>query len=146
VLARLGGDEFGVLLRYCTPEQALLAAEDLRRAVRESRFVCEDHPCETGVSIGGVGSAAHSQTVAAVQSAAVVACYAAKDAGRNRIHIYVPDDRELQQRQGEMRWVSRIHKAMEEDRFVLYCQPILPAEPDSGLPPHYEILLRIRDE
>lgn len=146
VLARLGGDEFGVLLRYCTLEQARLVAEDLRRAVREFRFVCEDHAFETGVSIGVVGINAHSQTVTEVQSAADVACYAAKDAGRNRIHIYVPDDRELQQRQGEMRWVSRIHKAMEEDRFVLYCQPILPAEPDSGLPPHYEILLRIRDE
>lgn len=146
VLARLGGDEFGVLLRYCTLEQARTVAEDLRRAVREFRFVCEDHAFETGVSIGVVGINAHSQTVTEVQSAADVACYAAKDSGRNRIHIYVPDDRELQQRQGEMRWVSRIHKAMEEDRFVLYCQPILPTEAGTGLPPHYEILLRIRDE
>lgn len=146
VLARLGGDEFGVLLRYCTLEQARTVAEDLRRAVHKFRFMCEDHAFETGVSIGVVGINAHSQTVTEVQSAADIACYAAKDAGRNRIHIYVPDDRELQQRQGEMRWVSRIHKAMEEDRFILYCQPILPAEADSGLPPHYEILLRIRDE
>jgi diguanylate cyclase (GGDEF)-like protein/PAS domain S-box-containing protein len=146
VLARLGGDEFGVLLRYCTLEQARTVAEDLRRAVRDFRFVCEDHSFETGVSIGVVSVTGQSHTLTEVQSAADVACYAAKEAGRNRVHVYVPDDRELQQRQGEMRWVSRIHKAMAEDRFILYCQPILPIQAHSDLPTHYEFLLRIQGE
>ncbi|MFA7388146.1 MAG: EAL domain-containing protein, partial [Thiohalobacteraceae bacterium] len=146
VLARLGGDEFGVLLRYCTLEQAHVIAEGLRRSVRDFRFVCEEYSFETGVSIGVVVVDGHTQNLTEVQSAADVACYAAKEGGRNRVHLYVPDDRELQQRQGEMRWVSRIHKAMAEDRFVLYCQPILPIDPQAALVPHYEILLRIRDE
>ena len=146
VLARLGGDEFGVLLRYCSLDQARVIAEDLRRTVREFRFVCDEHSFETGVSIGVVSVDGHTHNLVEVQSAADVACYAAKEGGRNRVHLYVPDDHELQQRQGEMRWVSRIHKAMAEDRFMLYCQPILPVDKQSALPDHYEILLRIQDE
>lgn len=146
VLSRLGGDEFGILLRHCTLEQARAIAEDLRRSVRDFRFVCEEHSFETGISVGVVSINGHTHNLTEVQSAADVACYAAKEGGRNRVHVYVPDDRELQQRQGEMRWVSRIHKAMSENRFMLYCQPILPVDPESTLVPHYEILLRIQGE
>ena len=146
LLARLGGDEFGVLLRYCSLDQARVIADDLRRTVRDFRFVSDDYSFELGVSIGVVGVSGDTQSLTEIQSAADVACYAAKEGGRNRVHVYVPDDRELQQRQGEMRWVSRIHKAMDENRFVLYCQPIMPVDPTVGLVPHYEILLRIRDE
>lgn len=146
VLARLGGDEFGVLLRYCALDQARVIAEDLRRTVRDFRFICDEHSFETGVSIGVVVVDGRTHNFVEVQSAADVACYAAKEGGRNRVHLYVPDDHELQQRQGEMRWVSRIHKAMTENRFLLYCQPILPVDERSSLPSHFEILLRIQDE
>ncbi len=144
VLARLGGDEFGVLLRYCSLDQARVIAEELRRTVRDFRFVYEEHSFEIGVSIGVVEVNAQTQNMTEIYSAADVACYTAKDAGRNRIHIYKPDDSELKARQGEMRWVSRIHKALDEDRFVLYCQPIISVS-DVNLPHHFEILLRIRD-
>ncbi len=146
ILSRLGGDEFGILLRCCTLEQARVIAEDVRRSVRDFRFVCDDHSFETGVSVGVVSINAQTQNLAEAQSAADVACYAAKEGGRNRVHVFVPDDGEVQQRQGEMRWVSRIHKAMAENRFILYCQPILPVDSQAGLKPHYEILLRIQGE
>lgn len=145
-LARLGGDEFGVLLRHCSLDQARSIAEDLRRTVRDFRFVSDEHSFEIGVSIGVVGVTGDTHNLTEIQSAADVACYAAKEGGRNRVHVYVPNDGELQQRQGEMRWVSRIHKAMAENRFVLYCQTIMPIDTTAGLVPHYEILLRIRDE
>ena len=146
ILSRLGGDEFGILLRCCTLDQARVIAEDVRRSVRDFRFVCDEHSFETGVSVGVVSINGQTHNLAEVQSAADVACYAAKEGGRNRVHVYVPNDRELQQRQGEMRWVSRIHKAMAENRFILYCQPIMPVDPNSSLTPHYEILLRILGE
>ena len=47
------------------------------------------------------------------------ACYAAKDLGRNRVHVYSEDDEELLKKQGEMRWVERIHQCLEEDQFSL---------------------------
>ena len=38
-------------------------------------------------------------------SAADIACYAAKDAGRNRVHVH--DSSEVSGRHREMYWVSR---------------------------------------
>jgi HD-like signal output (HDOD) protein len=46
-----------------------------------------------------------------------LACYLAKEKGRNRIQIHNPSDTELLHRFGEMAWVQRIHDALEEERF-----------------------------
>ncbi len=67
----------------------------------------------------------------------------AKDLGRNRIHVYHPEDAEIAQRHGEMQWVARIHRALEEDRFCLYAQSIVPL--DGSTDKHYELLLRMED-
>jgi predicted signal transduction protein with EAL and GGDEF domain len=63
--------------------------------------------------------------VATVFRAADDACYAAKEQGRNRVHLYEPDDHELAQRHGEMQWVPRIQEASAESRFTLFYQPII---------------------
>ncbi len=146
ILARLGGDEFGVMLKGCTLDKAQRIAEDLRSRVKDFRFVWEDHSFEIGVSIGlaALNTATHS--IADVMSVADVACYAAKDSGRNRVHVYQPDDSELKQRRGEMRWVSRLRKAIDEDRFVLYYQPIIPVLPAEDVDLHFEVLIRLLDE
>lgn len=146
ILARLGGDEFGVLLKYCDPQYAPTVADTLCKAVKDFRFVWEEHSFETGVSIGLVTITQDSHSVADILSAADVACYAAKDKGRNQIHISQPDDKELEQRRGEMQWVSRIRRAIEENRFRLYCQTIAPLNPDSGHETHREVLIRLQDE
>ena len=57
-------------------------------------------------------------------SAADVACYSAKDSGRNRIQTYRQG--RAPERHREMQWVSRINRACEENRLLLYCQPIVP--------------------
>jgi EAL domain-containing protein (putative c-di-GMP-specific phosphodiesterase class I) len=82
---------------------------------------------------------------AALLSTADAACYAAKDKGRNRIHVHRPGDGEMARRHGEMRWVSRITRALEEDRFQLYYQAIVPMGRD-GPGRHFEVLLRMLDE
>ena len=71
------------------------------------------------------------------------ACYMAKDLGRNRIHVYHPEDSDLAQRKGEMQWITRINQALEEDRLCLFAQSIMNL--DTGDPHHYEILIRMRD-
>jgi len=146
VIARLGGDELGVLLMYTEPEVAMEVAERLLKAVNDFRFGWDDYGFDVGASIGMVSVTRESLSVAELMSAADVACYAAKDLGRNRIHTYQPDDHEMAQRHGEMQWVSRIKKAMDEDRFCLFYQPIVPTDPDSGLKTHYEALVRLRGE
>ena len=145
-LARLGGDEFGVLLENCPLDQAQLIAEIFRQAVRDFRFLWQNNTFVIGASIGLVPINAESVGLASVLSAADAACYAAKDSGRNRVWVYQPGDSELAQRHGEMQWVSRIHHAFEEDRFLLFCQTIVPIGLQAGRAGHYEVLLRMVDE
>lgn len=124
-LARLGGDEFGVLLESCTTVPAVNVAEMLLKTVHEFRFVCKEKVFQLGLSIGLVTFSDGKETLADILRMADAACYLAKDKGRNRVQIYTAEDAGLTQRSGEMGWVGRIQKALEEDRFVLYSQKIL---------------------
>jgi diguanylate cyclase (GGDEF)-like protein len=142
-LARLGGDEFGVLLENCDAASAQPIAELLRQTVKDFRFFWQERAFGIGVSIGMVEINADSGNLASLLSAADAACYAAKDLGRNRVHVYQEQDGEVERRRGEMQWAVRIGQAMEENRFRLYRQPILPLAEGSPWPAHQEILLRL---
>lgn len=145
MLARLGGDEFGVLLENCPRDKALEIADHLRQTVRQFRFVWQGRVFEVGISIGAVMLESTAEDMNAVLSAADMACFAAKERGRDRIHVYHPNDQELIQRHGEMEAVSRINQALADQRFRLYVQPIIPVASQKH-PPHQEILLRMLDE
>ncbi len=144
VVARLGGDEFGVLLHNCPLEKANAIAQKLRQTVSDFRFNWEGQDFRVGVSIGLVIIDKESKSSSEVLSTADVACYAAKDAGRNRIHQYQASNADLVQRRKEMSWVNRIHKALDEDRLLLYQQPIhLLKEGKKEI--LHEILIRMQD-
>ena len=101
---------------------------------------------EIGVSIGVVAIRGHGQTVSDVLSAADAACYSAKDRGRNRVHLYHEKDVDLTRRHGEMRWVSRLQSALENDSFELAKQDIVPVGDTNSEQERFELLLRMRDE
>jgi len=144
VLARLGGDEFGLLLVHCPLHQALEIAESLRAVVNEFRFVWQGKSFQIGVSIGLVELTPSIGTAAEALAAADMACYAAKDDGRNRIHIYRQDSAELTQRREEMGMVSAVQRALADGHLELFAQIIAPVREAMPLP-HYEILVRMRD-
>ena len=145
-LARLGGDEFGLLLEYCSLSKGLEIAEQLRDSVREFRFVWEKAIFEVGVSIGVVVIDNFTEHASQVMRWADMACYAAKDLGRNRVHLYEPEDQEVTKRHSEMRWVARISQALAENRFELHVQEIRHSSaPARGLG-RYEVLLRMINE
>jgi len=145
VLARLGGDEFGILLERCTEDRATEVAEVIRSAVEEYRFEWQDAFTSVRCSIGVVMVAHDCPNVATIMSSADVACYSAKDMGRNQIHLYQDSDASL--RHEEMKWVSRITSAVEEERLELFYQPIIGiGKENCQSRGHYELLLRMRDE
>jgi diguanylate cyclase (GGDEF)-like protein/PAS domain S-box-containing protein len=143
-LARLGGDEFGVLLQDCSLDQALRIAENLRQAIRDYRFIWQDGVLSVGVSIGIVEITQEIPTVANVMSAADVACYSAKDSGRNRVQLYKPDN--MPERHREMHWISKLTRARDESRFELYYQPIVAIGANAPGREHFELMLRLRDD
>ncbi|WP_375183996.1 EAL domain-containing protein [Aquabacterium sp.] len=146
-LARLGGDEFGVILEHCTVEQAQRVAQEICDAMEEFRFTHEGRRFRIGTSIGLVPVDERWANTSLVLQAADTACYAAKEAGRNRVHAWYDTDQMLKARQGEMQWASRLEQAIDEDRFVLYAQRIAPLGQGAareGL--HAELLIRLRDD
>lgn len=145
-LARLGGDEFGLLLNQCPLNQSLQIANALRQSLQEFRFSWQDKTFTIGASIGLVGINANSLDLSSVLSAADMACYAAKNAGRNRVHVYQVDDQDVAISHGQMQWISRLTKALQSNSFCLYYQAIVPLAPVQGKGKHYEILLRLVDE
>jgi diguanylate cyclase (GGDEF)-like protein len=143
VLARLGGDEFGVILENCSIEMAHQVAELLRQSVRSFRFAWQERSFDIGASIGLVPINADSGSLTDVMSVADSACYVAKDRGRNCIHVYQEDDAALAHRHGEMQWVQRLKRGLDEDSFKLYCQAIVPLNRKyEARRDFYEILVR----
>lgn len=144
VLARIGGDEFALLMLDCSIDAAKTQLGQLLEQMRESNFEYEGHLINTTASIGMVAfDCGHSMTDILKQADS--ACYAAKEAGRDRLHVYSQDDAFLVQRNGEMSWVSRIQRALSEKNFVLYSQEIVHIKRQDDLP-HYELLIRMRGD
>jgi diguanylate cyclase (GGDEF)-like protein/PAS domain S-box-containing protein len=143
-IARLGGDEFGLLLERCSLEQAERVADSIRQAIHGYRFLWGASSLSVGASIGVVRIGKDTTSSASVLSAADIACYAAKDGGRNRVQVYERDHGSSRHR--EMQWVGRIARAVEEGRLELYAQRIVPLTPNPGAAPFYELMVRLRDE
>src|SRR6267154_927692 len=142
-IARLGGDEFGVLLEGCTLDQATRIAEGVRQAIRDYRFMWGASTLSVGASVGVVQIKAETENVASIMSAADIACYAAKDEGRNRIHVYEQDG--VSHRHREMHWVARVTRAVEENRLELFFQPIVRIGAHDA-PTFHELTIRLRDD
>ncbi len=143
-LARLGGDEFGVLMEYCSLDDAHRVASSLQKAIRDYSFNWEDHTFKIGGSIGLVPITESIPSLNELLKEADAACYIAKEKGRNRIHVYHAGDSEIAKRHGEMQWVERLYQALDEDRFCLFAQTIVPLNGSKDI--HYELLIRMINE
>jgi len=147
VLSRLGGDEFGIVLHDCTLEYAIDLAERIKQSVAKYRFSWEKSLFSIGVSIGVSKIDILNTDIEKIMNQADMACYAAKENGRNQVYLADYDD-DKEDKMGERtntNFVSLINSAIEEDRLILYGQIIKPVAKNSGAEPHIEILLRMKD-
>ena len=144
-LARIGGDDFAWLLEDCPLREATLGLETARSAVEACEFEWLGRRMPVSVSIGVVRLDRYCDSPLSAMGMADAACYAARDAGRNRVHVYEFDDEKAVSRHSQMRWVTRINDALRDNRFELCLQRILPLR-EEGLGEHYEVLVRMRDE
>jgi diguanylate cyclase (GGDEF)-like protein/PAS domain S-box-containing protein len=142
-LARLGGDEFAILMEHCPLEQAEITTKKIHQMVERFQFHWEDKRFRIGVSIGLVVINTQNGSANIHLKQADMACYIAKATGRNRTHIYREDDKALVQYHGEMNWVERINRALDENLFCLYTQTIVPLSFNEG--EYCEILIRMKE-
>ena len=145
IVARLGGDEFGLLLHQCPLPAATKIADKLRQAIDNLRFTWQGRTFSIGVSIGVIEITSITEDLTSLMSAADAACYAAKQKGRNCVHVYHHNDTELSTQLGGRQWITRLNQALKENHFCLYSQKIIPLQ-DNAASNHYEILLRLCDQ
>lgn len=144
-LARLGGDEFGILLRGCNEVDAQKVADKLCDEVSDYRFVWQNKPFSISLSIGMVLINRDYHSAGELLSHADLACYAAKDRGRNNVQLYKSNDVEMRQRQSDMRWTSRIQQALQSGSFCLWQQEMVGLQPSSIDGYQTEFLVRLRE-
>lgn len=141
----LGGDEFGILLEECTLDKAERVFEIIQQALMDFEFDWEHKKFVVSASIGVIPINKAFSSTSEVMSMADIACYSAKERGRNQIHIYTGGNGSAASRHREMRWVEGINQALQEDRFYLYYQPISGLNGKSAYR-NFELLIRLKDE
>lgn len=144
-IARLGGDEFAVLLPDTPLDEARPAAERLLARLNQ-KFIWQNNLYSISASMSLVPIDHRTTDIYSVLAAADDACYLAKEEGGNRIKVYETTDYRFLKRRGEMEWISRLTRALEENMFCLYFQPIVPVDGSVQDRLKFEILLRLRNE
>lgn len=142
IVGRLGGDEFGVLLCNVDAHEAMEVAERICRTIGAIQFAWGGYSFAVGASIGVTMINEFTRTSEVAMRQVDSACYAAKELGRNRVHLFSEGDRQMAKRHGEMQWLSRIHQALDEDRFRIVSQRIAPIQGGDTLD-MAEVLMRI---
>lgn len=145
VFARLGGDEFGVLIAQAEEGDARQVIERLQDAARGFRFYWDGSGYGITVSVGVAELNARSESVARVFADADAACFAAKDAGRDRSRWAIQGDADIRDRHEAMTMVGRIGQALDEQRFLLYYEDVAPAV-SPGKVCYRELLVRMLDD
>ncbi len=143
-VARLGGDEFAIILEGCGPDQAHAVAQGICDLLENYRFDHDGQRFRVGASIGLVPVDARWPAIAGIMQAADDSCYAAKEAGRNRVHAWSETDGAMRDRHSEMQWAARLTRALDEGHFELFAQLLLPLR-TIGQGIHAEVLLRLRE-
>jgi diguanylate cyclase (GGDEF)-like protein/PAS domain S-box-containing protein len=145
LVARFGGDEFTVLLYDAAAELRESIADSFRRQIATLLFSYEGRQVDIGCSIGVATIGPEVRNAEDALSQADLACHLAKRAGRNRIHVFDPSDADSAASMSlDMGWSRRIKQAIESDRFLLACQPIV--RTDTREIAAYEVLVRLRDD
>jgi diguanylate cyclase (GGDEF)-like protein/PAS domain S-box-containing protein len=145
-VGRIGGDEFVLLIEHCTIKDAERVVNKVRHAIEAYTFSWEEQSFRITASMGLVPITRSTGSITEALKRADTACYAAKDSGRNRVYVYRDDDEEMAKHSGEMQWVNRINRALDERKLRLYYQEIISLMPDVNDGLHYELLLRMEND
>lgn len=144
VLARVGGDEFCAVFCNTSADKGAIVAEKIREAVKRFRFTWDEKFFEIGVSIGLFGLQP-GLSVEETIHAADQACYHAKEAGRDQVHIASALERDG----GKpvlTPWSERLAEALDHDYFRLIrldAQTLRDNQP--ATPIYHEVLLQLNE-
>ncbi len=145
---RLGGDEFGAIVRGRDRARATALANELLQSASTFVYQWEAQQFSTSLSIGFLVLDEPGITAEAAMRLTDIACFVAKERGRDRIQEVDLNDSHLAMHANEASWARRLKHALEHDLFCLYAQPIRRLRAESGKPvalDKVELLLRMVD-
>ncbi len=146
ISARIGGDEFAIILMNCTSEDSSNVAGRLQAAVQRQRFIWQSVNFPVSLSVGVVPIDRESGDIHAILAAADDACHVSKEEGGSKTTVFQAQDSKFRKRRGDMEWISKINHAIEENRFILYQQSIVPLDRAGKNRDKLEVLLRLVNE
>jgi diguanylate cyclase (GGDEF)-like protein len=141
-LGRLSGNKFGAILKECTPEELVVAAERFLVSVRDDTIRTTTGPVAVTASVGGIIAPRHAQTVQDVLSRAHEALQAGKLRRHGAVEVFRPNAERDAMRRENMRASDEIISALNERRILAAFEPV--AEARSRRPAFHECLMRIR--
>ena len=148
IVGRLGGNQFAVVFCECKIAEAIGAIKKILTEVEAYTFKSRGEVYPVTMSAGFVIVDGDSTSSTRVISESNLACNLASSRGGNSVCAYQAESAEIQKLEGNVEWVMIIKKALQENRFSMFAQPIHPLKMDEYSKPfyHYELLLRLSDE
>jgi len=141
-LGRLSGSKFGVILKNCTPDDMLIAADRLLAGIRDEVIASTAGPVAATVTIGGVTAPRHARNLREILSRAQDALDGAKAKRRGSFQPYRPNRDRDAQRQRNVRATGDIIDALNARRVSLVYEPVVAI--GSRKPAFYECLMRLK--
>jgi len=140
--ARISGDRLAALIPLLGMEAAAKVAEDIRASVAAIVPRAGQGSFEVSASIGVAPIGKSDNALAHALATAEIACKAAKDRGRNRVEVFQDSDQSIIRRHTDILVIGQLRDALDNDKFRLDAQPILPLRGNYGRP-RFELLIRM---
>jgi len=148
IIGKVGVSEFGIVFCERKLASGVQAIQSIIKDVDDNQFMSRGREYPVSLSAGFVVINNESTSSTRVLSEANRACNLASKRGGNRLCAYRAEDNDVQKLEGNFEWVMILKKAIQENRFEMYAQPIHPLAPIEYSKPfsHYELLIRLNDE
>ncbi len=145
-VSRIGGDDFILLLKNTGRDEAIDYTRHLLEDLKDFRFFWEGNAISVSATIGLVLFKPFEYTLDELMNIADITFYSAKALGRNKLHIYDPQEHDKEQKDNEVAIANHIQEALQQGpaRFELFAQAIVPLQyKDNKI--SYEVLIRMWD-
>jgi diguanylate cyclase (GGDEF)-like protein len=143
IITRIGGADFAVALPKTAGDRAYQLADELRLDIETNAFDWQGHAHGVTMSLGLVLTSERHDVIN-VFCDLQMACNAAKEAGRNRVHIY--EEEVDGAATGLMAIAGRVDGIVERGELSLRLQQIAPSALEHDQLPHYEVLLVMQND